>query len=152
MYMKYVTFCSTPYFLHYHQLLTVHISQLNWESKEDVDVVAFFEYMVSKEADPGFVAKAIINAKAKKKADEDAAEHARKKKKTLSKELETQESSTVASNTGLNQRSRRNTTSVTDKRRSERTLDKSVTKSTNLRRSPRKNEKVIHTTHTLHKH
>ncbi len=104
MYMKYVTFCSTPYFLHSHQLLTVHIPQLNWGSKEDVDVVAFFEYMVSKEADPGFVAKAIINAKAKKKADEDAAEHARKKTKTSSKELETQESSTTASDTGVKQR------------------------------------------------
>ena len=59
----------------------MHIPQLNWDSKEDVDVVALFEYMVSKEADPGFVARAIINAKSKKKADEDAAEHARKKKK-----------------------------------------------------------------------
>ncbi len=57
----------------------MHISQLNWDSKEDVDVVEFFESMVSKEADPGFIARAIINAKAKKKADEDATEHARKK-------------------------------------------------------------------------
>ncbi len=66
----------------------MHIPQLNWDSKEDVDVVAFFESMVSKEADPGFVARAIINAKAKKKVDEDAAEHARKKTKTSSNDRE----------------------------------------------------------------
>ena len=74
------------------------------------------------------------------------------KKKNFVQRNRTQESSTAASDTGVKQRPRRNTTSVTDKRRSERTSEKSVTKSTNLRRSPRKNKKVIHTTHTLQKH
>ncbi len=52
----------------------MHIPQLHWDTKEDVDFVAFFESMVSNEQDPGFVARAILLAKAKKKeAEEDAA-------------------------------------------------------------------------------
>ncbi len=44
----------------------MHIPQLHWDTKEDVDYVAFFESMVSNEEDPGFVARAILVAKAKK--------------------------------------------------------------------------------------
>ncbi len=52
----------------------MHVPQLHWDTKEDVDYVAFFESMVSNEEDPGFVAKAILLAKAKRKeAEEDAA-------------------------------------------------------------------------------
>jgi hypothetical protein len=45
----------------------VHVPQLHWDTKEDVDYVAFFESMVSNEEEPGFVARAILLAKAKKK-------------------------------------------------------------------------------------
>ena len=52
----------------------MHIPQLHWDTKEDVDYVAFFESMVSTEEEPGFVARAILLAKAKRKdAEEDAA-------------------------------------------------------------------------------
>jgi hypothetical protein len=47
-------------------LYKLHIPQLHWDTKEDVDYVAFFESMVSNEEDPGFVARAILVAKAKK--------------------------------------------------------------------------------------
>ena len=52
----------------------MHVPQLHWDTKEDVDYVAYFKSMVSNEEDPGFVAKAILLAKAKKKeAEENAA-------------------------------------------------------------------------------
>ena len=107
----------------------MHVPQLQWDTKEDVDYVAFFESMVSNEEDPGFVAKAILLAKAKKKAAEEDAgsgknvakrSQGRKKAKQNSHASEEQGSSTAESTTGREKRMRETTTNQMENRRSGR--------------------------------
>jgi hypothetical protein len=100
--------------------------------------------MASKSADPTFIARAIVLAKAQKKATEEA--HATKtgnKKQKTPKDSEQQASSSAASNTGLGKRPRRGTSRTMEKRRSDRTMKKPLPKSPVLRQSPRRTGKVI---------
>jgi len=126
----------------------VHIPQLHWDTKEDVDYVAFFESMVSTEEEPGFVARAILLAKAKKQAAEEDAgsgknvakrSQGRKKAKQNSHASEEQGSSTAESTTGRGKRMRKTTTNQMENRRSERKQKSIVDYSPG---GSRKNQKV----------
>ncbi len=64
-------------------VLVVHLPQLNWDSKEDVDWVAYFKSMASKDGDPSFIARVILLAKAQKKATDEANATKTGKKKLL---------------------------------------------------------------------
>jgi len=125
----------------------VHIPQLHWDTKEDVDYVAFFESMVSNDEDPGFVAKAILLAKAKKKAAEEDAgsgknvakrSQGRKKAKQNSHASEEQGSSTAESTTGRGKRMRKTTTNQMENRRSGRQKNSIVDYSPGGRRQHQK--------------
>ena len=132
----------------------MHIPQLHWDTKEDVDYVAFFESMVSNEEDPGFVAKAILLAKAKKKAAEEDANSSkvvakrsqglakrsqgRKKGKQNSNASEEQGSSTTESTTGREKRMWKTTTNQMENRRSGRQKNSIVDYSPGGRRQHQK--------------
>ena len=131
----------------------MHVPQLHWDTKEDVDYVAFFESMVSNEEDPGFVAKAILLAKAKKKeAEENAARkkgvhkrsQGKKKAKQISLASDEQGSSTAEFPPTRGKRMRGTTTNGAENRRSERKNKSVVNYSPGGRRqSNRKPPKVI---------
>ncbi len=131
----------------------MHIPQLHWDTKEDVDYVAFFESMVSNEEDPGFVARAILFAKAKRKdAEEDAARskvvakrsQGKKNAKQKSHASEEQGSSTAAFPPGRGKRMRKTTTNPLENRRSGRKKKSIVDYSPGgHRQSNRKHPKVI---------
>ena len=107
----------------------MHVPQLQWDTKEDVDYVAFFESMVSTEEDPGFVARAILVAKAKKlEAERNAgsgkgeAKRSQGRKKAIQKLPASEEegSSTAESTTRRGKRLRNTTTNQMENRRSGR--------------------------------
>ena len=125
----------------------MHVPQLQWDTKEDVDYVAFFESMVSTEEEPGFVARAILLAKAKKKAAEEDAgsgknvakrSQGRKKAKQNSHASEEQGSSTAESTAGRGKRMRKTTTNQMENRRSGRTTKNIVDYSPGGRRKHHK--------------
>ena len=114
--------------------------KLNWDSKEDVDWVAYFESMASKEVDASTLARAILLAKAQKTAAEEAKVNKRgKNEQTNPKQPEEKRKRSQ----GLGKRLHKDTKSSKGNRRSERKAATTAPKPQEIRHSPRRPAKVM---------